>query len=616
MVVNEKDIGMLVPEPFVVLDFDTKKEADIVLKIVDELKIKCKVMETTRGRHFWFKSPEPIKNFTNTRLAIGVKADCRSYGKSSFVVVKQNGKWREWSRAVENNEVDELPYFLLPVKGPKFLNMKEHDGRNQAMFEYILTLQNRGFDKEKVKQTLKLIDKYVLAESLDDELYMIMRDDAFLPDTPGDIGINLMGCMDEEGKIIHNKFGDVLIDKYNIITFNDRLYIYNEGYYQQDERLVEQAMVKLFPSIKSHMRKEVLEYINIKTHLPSHKYKEDTYVINIKNGRLDVRTGELLPHTPDKIEFVRVPVTHKPGHYDEHVDKMLNKLFVNDMEVRDLFEEMLGYCLIRNTRYQRGFMFYGDGSNGKSTMLEMIKNFLGHENISSVDLTKLHENYAVAELEHKLANIGDDIESDKLKETGTIKKLFTGESVMARRIYGSPFNLYSYAKMIFSANRIPYSADKSHGFFRRFEFIPLEAKISPSDEDYDPHILDKVTDESAKSYLLNIALIGLKRLLKNGDFTKPETVKQAKEEYKTINSYTLLWIHENSLSTEDLKAKPIGELYNDFTDYCKMSGIRNRTSRPVFTREINNEFNMTSEPKWVKEEGRTQRFFIDVEVEQ
>lgn len=591
-VMFEDNLAILVPEPFVVFDFDDEEDAKIIKKIIEDKDLKCIVMDTSRGCHVWFKSPEPWKNHTGIRTALGVNIDVRSHGKLSYVVVKLNGEWRNWVRTMEFKDIQEVPKWLTPVKKDiDFKDMAEGDGRNDALFSYIATLQNKGFTKSEVIETINLINNYMLVEPMSEsEMEVILRDDAFIDDNKA----LLSHCFDLNGKIIHNVFGDELIKRYNIVTFNDLTYIYKDGYYQRDNRLVEQAMIEMVPNIKSHMRSEVLKYIAIKTHIPSNQRNDDTYILNIKNGRLDVRTGELLPHDPNIVEFVRVPVTYVPNHYDIHVDKMLNKLFVNDMEVRDLFEEMLGYCLVRNTRYQRGFMFYGDGSNGKSTMLEMIRNFLGRENVSSVDLTKLHENYATAELEHKLANIGDDIESGKLKETSVIKRLFTGDAINTRRIYGEPFDLYSYAKMIFSANQLPYSADKSHGFFRRIEFIPLEAKISPSDPDFDPYIQDKVTTESAKSYLLNMALKGLNRLVTNGDFTIPKTVKEAKERYKTVNSTTLTWIYEENISKEYLTSRHIKECYSDFLDYCKLAGVKNVSTRQSFTKEINSHFNFES----------------------
>ena len=70
------NIGMIVPEPFIVLDFDTASDAQIMLRIIEDLGLKCRVMKTTRGIHVWFRSSEPWKNFTKTRNAIGIYADC------------------------------------------------------------------------------------------------------------------------------------------------------------------------------------------------------------------------------------------------------------------------------------------------------------------------------------------------------------------------------------------------------------------------------------------------------------------------------------------------------------------------------------------------------------
>ena len=77
------NIGMLVPEPYIILDFDSKSDAEIMLQIARDENLQCRIMQTTRGYHFWFKSEKPWKNFKKTRLAIGIYADCRSYGKIS-----------------------------------------------------------------------------------------------------------------------------------------------------------------------------------------------------------------------------------------------------------------------------------------------------------------------------------------------------------------------------------------------------------------------------------------------------------------------------------------------------------------------------------------------------
>lgn len=79
------------------------------------------------------------------------------------------------------DEIQDLPKWLTPVKtSMKFLDMRAGDGRNQALFNYILTLQSEDFTKEEARETIRLINRYVLDEPLSDrELETILRDEAF-----------------------------------------------------------------------------------------------------------------------------------------------------------------------------------------------------------------------------------------------------------------------------------------------------------------------------------------------------------------------------------------------------------------------------------------------------
>ena len=125
------------------------------------------------------------------------------------------------------------------------------------------------------------------------------------------------------------------MEEYNIITSNDQIYVYNNGYYQRNDNLIENKMLEMAPDIKSHMRNEVLSYIKIKTNRDVNRV-EFPYIINIENGRLDVRTRVLYEHSPEYIEFERVPVKYNPDAYDVNVDKMLDKVFCHDKEVTSL----------------------------------------------------------------------------------------------------------------------------------------------------------------------------------------------------------------------------------------------------------------------------------------
>lgn len=606
------NVAVIVPDGYVVLDFDTTSDAEIMLKIIDALDIKTKVMKTTRGVHCWFKSPEENpKNFIKNRLAIGVYADRKAGGRNAYVKIKQDGKNREWIKDIKSEDIDVLPKWLTSVSVPsdkfQFKELGEGSGRNQELFNYIVYLQSKGFTRDEIKQTIEIINSYVMVEPLSDgEISTICRDESFKPD---DVIAEQIAKSEKKAGFSHNEFGDQLIQEFNIIEVNNVLYVYDDGYYQADDKIIENKMLDLYPGILQRQRTEVLAYIKIKTHINATNLRVNPYIINLENTRLDIRSGECLDFTPDAIEFDRIPVKYDPLAYSVDLDNMLNRVFLEDREVIDLFEEMLGAVLLKHNRYQKAFLFHGSGSNGKSTILDLIKTFLGGRNYSAIALEKVTDRFNTAELENKLANIGDDVDNTTLKDTGTLKKLFSGNSITVERKGERPYTIEPYATHIYSCNVIPRSFDKSDGFYRRWLLIPFNARFSANDEDYDPMIGDKITTPTALSYLLNLGIKGAQRLIKNGRFTEPQSVKDALEAYKADNSTVLSWIDDKELTEDYFLEKPRDVIYSEFSDWCKLSGIKSSmvTGKKTFFKEIVQKFDFEEKAKQ-KSDGK--RYFI------
>ena len=607
------NVAVVVPKGYVVLDFDTTSDAEIMLNIVRDLDVKCRVMKTTRGIHCWFKSPEESpKNFIKNRLAVGIYCDRKAGGRNAYVKIKQDGKAREWIRKVKAEDMEVVPKWLTSISAPSgkfsFKDMGDGSGRNQELFNYIVYLQTKGFNRDEIRQTVQIVNDYVFAEPLpDSEIATICRDEAFKPDDV--IAEQIAKAEDKKLGFSHNDFGDQLIQEFKIIEVNGVLYVYEDGYYQADDRIIENKMIELYPGILQRQRTEVLAYIRIKTHVNAKDLKVNPYVINLKNTRLDIRSGKCLEFTPDAIEFDRIPVTYDPSAYCADLDKMLNRVFLGDREVINLFEEMLGAVLLKHNRYQKAFLFYGNGSNGKSTILDLIKTFLGGRNYSAIALEKVTDRFNTSELENKLANIGDDVDNVTLKDTGTLKKLFSGNAIMVERKGERPYTIEPYATHIYSCNTIPRSFDKSDGFYRRWLLIPFNARFSANDEDYDPMIVDKITEPTALSYLLNIGIRGAQRLIRNGHFTEPQTVIDALEAYKADNSTTLSWIEDKELNEDYFLDNPRDVCYSEFADWCKVSGIKssNVTGKKTFFKEVVQKFDFEDKPQQ-KSDGK--RYFI------
>jgi putative DNA primase/helicase len=606
------NVGLPIPEPYVAVDIDDAEQAEKLTRLVMSEGIKCQIMQTTRGRHFWFATSEPVKNSVKVTTGIGLVADYRSWGKQSQVAVKFAGEWREWLTDFDWDELDELPWWLRPLRQSrwKFYEMGEGDGRNQALFEYQIELSKRGFTHAEAAEVIRLINQYVLREPLpESELRTVTREEAYPETDPPAPGIDIDApWFTEKGKFLHNIMGDVLIGEMHIISRHDHLYVYKDGYYQPGEYEILRAMVEKYPTSKRSEQNEVLNYVTIQQHIDDPPVEE--YIINIKNGRLDLRTGELHPHTPEVYDFQQVNATYKPAAYYEPIDRMLMRVFCGDYQLYKLFEEMLGYCLIKNCRMQKIFIMFGDGNNGKSTLLRMIREFISERNISTLSLQDLETTFRPAELENKLVNLGDDIPATTIKDSSRLKSISSGEWVTVERKNKDPFILKNYATLIFTTNKMPPVNDKSFGFYRRLILIPLDAKFSNTDPDYDPDISQKVVSEEARSYLLNMAIRGLRRLLKKG-FTKSEKVEKAIRTYKVQSSHALTWLSENDITEEYLLSKHTGEIYAEFKTWCESEGVENIPRQQTFTLDIQREFGFgISKQQRDPKTGRKCRYFV------
>ena len=601
------NIGILIPAPYVVLDFDTVTDAKKALEIVKATGIKCNVLKTTRGYHFWFKSAGSYKNSIKVKLACGIRADIKSYGKPCYCKIKDNGVMREWIQQFNADEVAYLPSYFIPTGNTgsayNFLDMGSGDGRNQELFNYILYLQSKKFSKEQIREIIPIINDHIFRESLPDrELKTILRDESF---KEGEELEQLEQAAAQKTGFNHALLGQEIINNNRLITVNDTIYTYKDGYYKPSKLDIEKQMILQMENIKTNQRNEVLNYIKIVTNKPREDIVTDPFIVNLKNCRFNIATGERLEHTPEVIDFERIPIVYDPDATCPDVDRLLNNVFVKDPECIQLFYEILADILTHENIYQKAFLFVGEGSNGKSVILKMLRKFVGIENCSTISLEELSSKFKTAELENKLLNVGDDIENKPIKNSGTLKRLFSGEPMTVERKFGDPFDFQSYATHIFSCNTIPSNSDRSNGMYRRWIIVPFEAKFSKDAPDFDPEIGKKVSTDKAMSYLFNLALKGFKTLSKRKGFIEPERAKARKEAFVIENSSVLSWIEDKEITIKQLTAEPTTILYDKYRAWCGVSGIK-ECSTKTFHKELKARYSLETKQQF--KDGK--RYFI------
>lgn len=365
-----------------------------------------------------------------------------------------------------------------------------------------------------------------------------------------------------------------ILHRLSIRTLQDtgEILYYREGVYVAGgkEKILAELQVLGGYDINNHIRNEVIETIKSMTYTPREEFDKNPNILNLKNGLLNIQTGEFREHDPTYLSLTQIPRIYNPKAKCPEIIKFL--LSTIEPEYMATVSKMLGYLLLRSARYQKAFMLCGEGSNGKSVFLGLVEAFLGKENVSSVSLHELtSDRYASAELYGKMANIFADLRADKITDAGTFKVVVSGDRIRAQRKHQQPFTFEPYAKLIFSANQIPETSDKSYAYFRRWVIIPFFRTFEG--ESGDETIREKITTEEELSGLLNLALRGLKKLRDEHGF-KDEDVEEIRRQYELGASRIKTFIEEECIlepKNENLWIES-DKLREAFKAYCQKEG--------------------------------------------
>ena len=369
----------------------------------------------------------------------------------------------------------------------------------------------------------------------------------------------------------HKLFADGLIEVYHFKTLRDteEVIYYEDGYYHYEgEAIVRAECETVFGEyINSYRVNEILNHIRRSTYIKREELNNNPWVLNLVNGLFSIKTFEFTTHFPGLLSTIRIPLKYDPTATCPKIEKFLSEI-VYPEHVK-LIKEMIGYCLYHDYTYQNWFLLHGEGANAKSSLLALIVQFLGAENVSSVGLQDLNQRFASANLYAKSANIVADLSDADLKRTSMLKQLTGGDIITAEQKFKSVFTYFNFAKLIYSCNKVPLTEDKSNAFFRRVIFIPFPYTFVGKNAD--KNIMGKLTTEEELSGLLNVAIGGLKRVL-NGGFSGSLTAEENEELYERASNPVYGFFNDwCEVNVEKYTVKT--ELYGGYCEYCKQKKV-------------------------------------------
>lgn len=371
-------------------------------------------------------------------------------------------------------------------------------------------------------------------------------------------------------KFVPKFLADTIMEDFHFATMkdSDEIYYYEDGVYRPGGKAIikEEAETQLDALTKTYYVNESVNYIRWATYTPREKFNNPPNLIVVENGLLDVDKYELKEHTPEELITTRLPVKYDPNADCPKIKKFLREVL--HAENIPVIQEVVGYCLLKDYRFAKAVMLLGPGENGKSTLLNLIEALLGKKNIASPALQDLlYNRFAKAELYGKLANTHADIPAIKLVQTGAFKMLTGHDTIYMEQKHKDPFYGKNYAKLLYSANKLPVTKDITRAFFRRWIIIDFPNSFPEDDPRRDENLLEKLTTPEELSGFLNWALKGLKRLLKKGRFTRTKTRAEVEERWITETDSLLAFVrHEVEENPQSFVT--VDDFYRAYQEYC------------------------------------------------
>ncbi|MBU2551697.1 MAG: hypothetical protein KKB20_25015, partial [Proteobacteria bacterium] len=305
--------------------------------------------------------------------------------------------------------------------------------------------------------------------------------------------------------------------------------------------------------------------------------------INCLDGMVDVNTEDmrLLPHEPAYGSRTQVPchyrpellVKEEPGvDYLSRWDEFLDEIFPNEPAKLEVLQQFFGYCLMMDCRYEKALFLYGTGSNGKGTVVDVLRAMVGDQNAASLSMEDLGDpKFSLYFLQNKLVNIATETPTRNVLATEVYKKVVSGEPVTTERKYGSKYEFRPYAKFVVSMNDLPVIPDRSYGFERRAILLQFNRRFVAG-QGLDPDLKRTLVQET--DYVFMWSLEGLKKLLASNGFLVGEKVTEDTGRFIQALNPVLTFLEECCITDNPEVKVKVSELWESYKDWCKDSGQR------------------------------------------
>jgi len=358
--------------------------------------------------------------------------------------------------------------------------------------------------------------------------------------------------------------------------------------------------------------KEALELLKGETGFLTHatEFDKDPNLLNTPSGVVDLRTGELRPARPEDLMTKATGVPYDPEAGCPQFLEFLQEILPQE-GMPEFLQLVFGSGLLGENRFHKGFIFYGGGANGKSTLLKVVQTIAGHYCDClprDVLLTRRQQQdaarVALAACEGLRLGLLEELADGAVLSAVALKDLVSNNRMQVRGLYEGYRSAVIGLTPVVATNRKPAIPENTEGVWRRLALVPFTVTIP--EERRDPEKSQKLLQEAAG--ILRWMVQGAGLALQRGELEAPEAVRSATEEYRTEEDVLAAFLDDCCVLGPRCQV-PGGELYAAYQAWCSENTGGEGLSQHAFARKLRDRGVTDTRSR---REGRLVRLYVGI----
>ncbi len=366
-----------------------------------------------------------------------------------------------------------------------------------------------------------------------------------------------------------------------IVCTSGKFYRYDNGFWQEmaDADVRQMIVAALGERVQANWVKEALTLLKDRVRRQDEHWQPYPELVNVRNGMVNIEDGSLLPHDPKYCSRVQLPIDYDPNATAPRLEQFFTEIFPENGEDGTwqtggmlkmmMLQEFMGYCLMETCKYERCMFMYGQGANGKSTVLNVMEKMLGADHCSDMNIDDLANRFNIPYLQNKLINKSPEALSKEQSAVQKLKSFISGDRVVGEWKHGEQVSFAPRTKFLFAMNLPPNIHDKSHGFNRKILVLNFNRVFEEHEMDRDLAV--KLENELDGIFVF--ALEGAMRLRQQDGFTDGGIIHQDKDMFMGQLNNVLLFVSEEC-EIEDGARIPSDDLFEAYKAWCDKNGLR------------------------------------------